>query len=78
MINEDLIKYVPLILSRKEEEMNILENIAISKGTTSRNILNDAINDRDAPIYKILLQLSARFRVDDSPKSGQNPQTMII
>ena len=39
------------------EKINKLEEIEIINATASQNILNDIINDRNDPLYKILISV---------------------
>jgi hypothetical protein len=39
------------------EKINRLEEIQIPKAATSQNILNDFINGRNDPLYKILISV---------------------
>jgi hypothetical protein len=38
-----------------DEKINILEETEISKSVALQNLLSDTINDRDDPLYRILL-----------------------
>ena len=46
------------------------EDIDVSKAATSPNLLNDAINDRNDPLYRILLSVE-RFQNEDQPDERQ-------
>ena len=41
------------------KEINKLENIVILKAATSLNILNDVVNGRNDPLYKIILSVDS-------------------